>query len=144
MGLHQLNVRVHNAITWMVTIKRSPRATWTINWVLALYGLLAHSELILCANTSTPLSLFHFKVIWKSQFGCTSQEHGTLGYFKSVLNCTPVEKDPKKNVDVCLDLLLCLVAHLNPSVDNGVSFASYKGHHFIFLNDRLIVPPLIQ
>ena len=76
---------------------------------MALYGLLAHRELILCVNTYTPLLLFHFQVIWKSLFGRTSQEHGTLGYFKSVLNRTPVKKDPKKNVDACLDLLLSVV-----------------------------------
>ncbi len=48
-------------------------------------------------------------MIWKCLFGKTSRDHGTLGYFKSLLNCTPVKKDPKKDVNASLDFLLTVV-----------------------------------
>lgn len=48
-------------------------------------------------------------MIWKYLYGQTSRDHGSLGYFKSLLNRAPVKKDPKKAVDPCLDFLLTTV-----------------------------------
>ena len=48
-------------------------------------------------------------MIWKLLFGQTSRDHGSLGYFKSLLNRLPVKKDPKKDVNACLDFLLTVV-----------------------------------
>ena len=42
-------------------------------------------------------------------FGNTSRDHGTLGYFKSLLNRTPVKNDPKKDVNATLDFNLTIV-----------------------------------
>ena len=51
----------------------------------------------------------HMQVIWKCLFGQTSCNHGTLGYFKSLLNQTEVSKDPKNTVDSTVDFLLGVV-----------------------------------
>ncbi len=48
-------------------------------------------------------------MIWKCLFGLSSRDHGSLGYFKSLLNRTPVKKDPKKNVNTSLDFLLTVI-----------------------------------
>ena len=42
-------------------------------------------------------------------FGKTSKDHGSLGYFKSLLNRTAVKQDPKKDVNASLDFLLTVV-----------------------------------
>ena len=49
------------------------------------------------------------QVIWKSLYGQTSRDHGTLGYFKSLLNRSQVNKDPKRAVDPAIDFLLTVV-----------------------------------
>ena len=49
------------------------------------------------------------QVIWKCLYGTSSRDHGTLGYFKSLLNRTEVKKDPKKAVDATIDFLLTVV-----------------------------------
>ena len=36
------------------------------------------------------------QVIWKTLYGQTSQDHGTLGYFKSLLNRTTVKNEQKQ------------------------------------------------
>ena len=48
-------------------------------------------------------------MIWKCLFGHTSRDHGTLRYFKSLLNWTEVSKDPKKAVDPAVEFLLTVV-----------------------------------
>ena len=48
-------------------------------------------------------------MIWKTLYGQTSRDHGTLGYFKSLLNRSQVNKDPKKAVDPAVDFLLTVV-----------------------------------
>ena len=53
--------------------------------------------------------IFSFKVIWKSLYCQTSRDHGTLGYFRSKLNRTPVTKDPEKDVNTSLDFMLTVV-----------------------------------
>ena len=53
---------------------------------------------------------FHsYQVIWKTLYGQTSRDHGTLGYFKSLLNRTTVKNDPKKEVNASLEFLLTVV-----------------------------------
>ena len=42
-------------------------------------------------------------------FQSSSKDHGTLGYFKSLLNRTAVKKDPKKYVNASLDFFLTIV-----------------------------------
>ena len=54
-------------------------------------------------------SILCFQVIWRYMFGHTSRDHGTMGYFKGLLNRTPVKKDPKKDVNACQDFLLTVV-----------------------------------
>ena len=49
------------------------------------------------------------QVIWKHLYGQTSHDHGTLGYFKSLLNQTQVSKHPKKAVDRLVDFFLTVV-----------------------------------
>lgn len=49
------------------------------------------------------------QVIWKTLYGQTSRDHGTLGYFKSLLNRTTVKNDPKKEVNASLEFLLTVV-----------------------------------
>ena len=49
------------------------------------------------------------QVIWKTLYGQTSRDHGTLGYFKSLLNHTTVKNEPKQSVDACLEFLLTVV-----------------------------------
>ena len=48
-------------------------------------------------------------MIWKCLFKNCSRDHGSLGYFKSLLNHRIVTKDPKKDVNASLDLLLTVV-----------------------------------
>lgn len=48
-------------------------------------------------------------MIWKTLYGQTSCDHGTLGYFKSLLNRSQVNKDQKKTVDPAADFLLTVV-----------------------------------
>lgn len=54
-------------------------------------------------------SLVCMQVIWKTLYGQTSRDHGTLGYFKSLLNRTTVKNDPKKEVNASLEFLLTVV-----------------------------------
>lgn len=49
------------------------------------------------------------QVIWKTLYGQTSQDHGTLGYFKSLLNRTTVKNEPKQSVNACLDFFTTVV-----------------------------------
>lgn len=48
-------------------------------------------------------------MIWRSLYSQSSKDHGTLGYFKSLLNRITVKKDPKKAVDATLEFLRTVV-----------------------------------
>ena len=49
------------------------------------------------------------QVIWKTLYGQSSGDHGTLGYFRSLLNRNTVNADTKKAVDANLDFLSTVV-----------------------------------
>ena len=42
---------------------------------------------------------------WKCQYDQSSSDHGTLTYFRNRLNRIAVTKEPKKDVDACIDLI---------------------------------------
>ena len=63
-------------------------------------------HIVVILNTNT---VFVLQIIWKCFFGNTSRHHGTLGYFKSLLNCTPVKNDPKKDVNATVDFFLTVL-----------------------------------
>ena len=42
---------------------------------------------------------------WKCQYDQSSSDHGTLAYFRNRLNRIAVTKEPKKDVDACIDLI---------------------------------------
>jgi len=42
-------------------------------------------------------------------FGKTSKDHGSLGYFKCLLNRRAIKKDPKKDVNASLDFFITVV-----------------------------------
>lgn len=48
-------------------------------------------------------------MIWNRTYSRSSRDHGTLGYFRSLLNQRSVGADPRKCVDPCIDLLLTVV-----------------------------------
>ena len=48
-------------------------------------------------------------MIWKHLYSQVSRDHGTLGYFKSLLNQTQVSQDPKKAVEPSVDFFLTVV-----------------------------------
>ena len=48
-------------------------------------------------------------MIWKTLYGPSSRDHGTLGHFKSLLNRTSITKSPKKYVNATVDFLLTVV-----------------------------------
>lgn len=58
---------------------------------------------------SLDLPHLFLQVIWKCLFVLSSRDHGSLWFFKSLLNRTPVKKDPKKDVNASLDFLLTVV-----------------------------------
>ena len=49
------------------------------------------------------------QVIWKTLYGQSSGDHGTLGYFRSLLNHNTVNADTKKAVDANLEFLSTVV-----------------------------------
>lgn len=49
-------------------------------------------------------------MIWKSLYCQSSSDHGTLGYFQSLLNRKTIKGDPKKAVDATLEFLRTVVA----------------------------------
>ena len=46
---------------------------------------------------------------WKAQYKNSSGDHGTLAYFRSRLNRIAVTKDPKKDVNACVDFINTVV-----------------------------------
>lgn len=42
---------------------------------------------------------------WKSEYSKSSGDHGTLAFFRSRLNRIAVSKDPKKDVNACIDFI---------------------------------------
>ena len=48
-------------------------------------------------------------MIWKTLYSQSFRDHGTLGYFKSLLNRASITKDPKKDVNSTVDFLLTVV-----------------------------------
>ena len=49
------------------------------------------------------------QVWWKAQYGTSSGDHGTLAFFRSRLNRIAVTKDPKKDVNACMDFIYTVV-----------------------------------
>ena len=49
------------------------------------------------------------KVMWKQLYCQSSRDHGTLGFFKSLLNRSTVKDDPKKAVDATLEFVQTVV-----------------------------------
>lgn len=52
---------------------------------------------------------FPLQMVWKMFYCQSSHNHGTLGDFRSKLNCTSVTSEPKKDVNTSLDFLLTVV-----------------------------------
>ena len=46
-----------------------------------------------------------FQMMWKTLFGKSVGDHGTLAFFRSQLRRSAVTADPKKDVDACVDLI---------------------------------------
>ena len=49
------------------------------------------------------LQNYFSQVIWKCLYKQSSRDHGTLGFFRSLLNRVTVTNDPKKCVDATID-----------------------------------------
>lgn len=47
--------------------------------------------------------------MWKSLYGKSSSDHGTLAFFRNYLRRTAVTGDPKKDVNACVDLILTVM-----------------------------------
>lgn len=46
---------------------------------------------------------------WKCQYSKSSSDHGTLAFFRNKLNRIAVTKEPKKDVNACIDLIYAVV-----------------------------------
>ncbi len=46
---------------------------------------------------------------WKAEYGKSSGDHGTLAFFRSCLNRIAVTKEPKKDVNACIDFISAVV-----------------------------------
>ena len=46
---------------------------------------------------------------WKAEYGNSPAEHGTLAFFRSRLHRLAVSKDPRKEVDACVDFITTVV-----------------------------------
>ena len=55
------------------------------------------------------LQNYFAQVIWKCLFKQSSRDHGTLGYFQSLLNRVTATNDPKKCVYATIDFLTTTV-----------------------------------
>lgn len=44
-------------------------------------------------------------MMWKTLYGKSAGDHGTLAFFRSQLRRIPVTSDPKKDLDACVDLI---------------------------------------
>ena len=53
--------------------------------------------------------VFLIQVVWKTLYGRSARDHGTLAYFRTILNRTSVKSDPKKAVDANLEFLSTVV-----------------------------------
>lgn len=74
---------------------------------------------------------------WKSEYGKSSGDHGTLAYFRNRLNRIAVTKDPKKDVDACIDLIYAVVkGHFLACACDLFGVSS--------IDDPLILPPGIH
>ena len=47
--------------------------------------------------------------MWKSHYGKSAGDHGTLAYFRSRLNRIAISTEPKKDVNACLDFIYTVV-----------------------------------
>lgn len=43
--------------------------------------------------------------MWKTLYGQSAGDHGTLAFFRSQLRRIPVTDDPKKDMNACVDLI---------------------------------------
>ena len=59
----------------------------------------------ICASKSSNVIII-FQVVWKTLYGKSASDHGTLCYFKSLLRRTTVTSDVKKAVDANVEFLL--------------------------------------
>ena len=48
-------------------------------------------------------------MIWKHLYRLSSRECGTLSFFRTQINCIAVSKDPKKEVNACIDFLDAII-----------------------------------
>ncbi len=79
--------------------------------------------------------MYLLQVIWKTLYSHSSRDHGTLGYFQSLLNRYSV-KNPKKEVDASIDFLLTVVkGHFLACACKILGITS--------LNSRVALPPQI-
>ena len=79
-------------------------------WYGILVGL-SGATVSLKTYTYTCITCTHYfvQVIWKCLYKQSSRDHGTLGYFRSLLNRVTVTNDPKKCVDATIDFLTTTV-----------------------------------
>lgn len=77
------------------------------------------------------------QVWWKSEYSKSSGDHGTLAFFRNRLNRIAVTKDPKKDVDACIDLIYAVIkGHFLACACDLFGVSS--------LQDPLILPPGIH
>ena len=49
------------------------------------------------------------QVVWKRLYGKSSRDHGTLNYFRALLNRRTVTSNPKKAVDANIEFIITVV-----------------------------------
>lgn len=73
------------------------------------------------------------KVAWKNLYGRSVKDHGTLGYFRSLLNRNTVTADVKKAVDDTLDFFETVTkGHFIAAACKNLGISSP--------NDKFVVP----
>lgn len=64
-------------------------------------------------------------MVWKALYEKSARDHGTLGYFRSLLNCSTVTANHKKAVDANLEFLITVVrGHLLASACRALAIST--------------------